>query len=203
VEVRVEGDPPRAVTTHVVQLETQEADGWPGWDRARLVAFLERRLGVVDTDVQPEPVPALEEPNTEPHGAGAEPNGAAAAPPLTMHRFGLLKAAAPLMRSGNATARLRLDPADLDLPERGAAVARVDLLARPLGIGREQVLDTRQIDLSRAHAVDARLRARLPDLDPPFSLAAIVRVLVEQPSGQPHEGLGSATLDVVAGNGAG
>jgi hypothetical protein len=30
-----------------------------------------------------------------------------------------------------------------------------------------------------------------------------VRVLVEQPSGQPRAGLGGAALDVVAGNGAG
>jgi hypothetical protein len=203
VEVRVEGDPARAVTTHVVHLETQQADGWPGWDRARLVDFLEQRIGVVEAGAQPEPVPTPEEPKAEPEGPATEPTGAAAAPPLTVHRFGLLTAAAPLMRRGDATARLHLDPAELDLPERGAAEARADLLARPVGTGRDQVLDRRVIDLSGRQAVDAQFRGRLPDQDPPFALSAIVRVLVEQPSGRPQEGLGGAVLDVVAGNGAG
>jgi hypothetical protein len=200
VEVRVEGDPARAVTTHVVHLETQQADGWPGWNRARLVDFLERRIGVVDADAQPG---TPEQPRAEPGGPAAEPIGTAPSPPLTVHRFGLLKAATPLVRRGDATARLHLDPADLNLPERGTAVAQVDLLVQPLGTGREQVLDTRVIDLSEGHAVDTQLRAHLPDRDPPFALSAIVRVLVEQPSGQPQSGLGAAVLDVIAGSGAG
>lgn len=199
VEVRVEGDPARAVTTHVVHLETQQADGWPSWDRTRLLAFMERRIGVFAPEAPPEPsVPPEELPSAEPEGTAAEPEA-----PLTVHRVGLLTAAAPLMQRGDATARLRLDPAELDLPERGAAVARVDLLARPVATGRDQVLDRRLIDLSGGHAVDAQLRGRLPDQDPPFALSAIVRVLVEQPSGRPQASLGGAVLDVVAGNGAG
>jgi Helix-hairpin-helix domain len=196
VEVRVEGDPARAVTTHVVHLETQQADGWPSWDRARLLAFMERRIGVFTPEAPP--VTPEELPSAEPDGTAAEPEA-----PLTVHRVGLLTAAAPLMQRGDATARLRLDPAELDLPERGAAVARVDLLARPVATGRDQVLDRRLIDLSGGRAVDAQLRGRLPDQDPPFAVSAIVRVLVEQPSGRPQASLGGAVLDVVAGDDVG
>jgi hypothetical protein len=194
VEVRLEGDPARPVTTHVVHLETHQAEGWPAWDRARLLDFLERRIGMDDTHAQPVPT---EEPTTQP-AAGAEP-----ATSLTIHRYGLLKAAAAVRQSGTATVRLHLDPTELDLPMRGRVVARVDLLAQPLGTGREQALDRRMIDLTSGQTVDARLRAPLPNEDPPFALSAIVRVLVEQPSGPPRSDLGGAVLEIIASNGAG
>ncbi|HZC73890.1 MAG TPA: helix-hairpin-helix domain-containing protein [Jatrophihabitans sp.] len=191
VEVRVEGDPARPATTHVVHLETKQSDGWTGWDGARLLEFMERRMGAVEPVAPPEPAAAV--PQAE-IGSTAR---------LTLHRVGLLAATAPLTGRGHATARLRLDPAELELPKRGAAVARVALLARPHGGQQELVLDRRTIDLVDERAVDAQMQAQLPDQEPPFALSAIVRVLVEQPTGRPREGLGGAVLEVVAGNGAG
>ncbi len=200
VEVRVDGDPAHVVTTRVVHLETQEADGWPGWSRARLLDFLEARLGVTDPQVQP--VPRSESPAEEAEVGLAQVDvEQASPPPLRVHRFGLLKAPAPLLQRGGATARLLINPAALDLPAQGRAVAYVELLARALGAGRDKVLDTRMIDLSAGAPADTLLRGRLPEQDPPFAISATVRVLVDQPNDRPREGLGSASLELVADGG--
>jgi len=214
VEVRLDSDTSQPVTTHVRHVESQAADGWPGWDPARLVEFVEHRIGVLagtargaedepTADAEPEAAQPEAPPAAQPEAPPAGQPEVPAEVPLVVHRFGLLKAGTPLMRRGEATARLQLDPADLDLPEQGSAVAQIELLAQPLGTGREQVLDTLEIDLSRTHGVDAQLHGPLPDRDPPFALSAIVRVLVGQPTGPPRAELGGAVLDVVAGNGAG
>jgi len=201
VEVRVDGDAEteHVVATRVVHLETQHAQAWPGWSRARLLDFLETRIGVAAPE---EGSPAAV---TEPAVAAVAPappagaEGAGGPPSLAVHRFGLLKAAAPVMGQGEAAARLRLVPADLDLPAGRSAVAQVELFARPVGSGRAEALDTRMIDLTPGGAVDAVLRGRLPDRNPPFTVFATVRVLVDQPGAQPREGVGSATLELVPG----
>jgi hypothetical protein len=192
VEVRLEGDPARPVTTHAVHLETQQAEGWPAWDRARLLDFLEQRIGVANAHAQP----ALPEESTAPPDVAATEPAASVA----IHRYGLLKTAATVRQSSTAAVRLHLEPAELDLPGRGSAIAKVDLLARPLGTGREQVLARHMIDLSSGQAVDVHLPAPLPNYDAPFALSAIVRILVEQPSEPPRADLGDAVLDIVASN---
>jgi hypothetical protein len=216
IEVRVDGDAEsesgQVLATRVVHLETQHAQAWPGWSRARLVDFLETRIGVAGPE---HGRPAGEPTAAEDTAAGTESAGAAAAlapppaagaggppsPALAVHRFGLLKAAAPATGRGETAARLRLVPADLDLPARRSAVAQVELFARPAGPGRAEMLDARVIDLTTGGAVDVVLRGRLPDRDPPFTVFATVRVLVDQPSGRPSEGVGSATLELAPGGG--
>ena len=210
VEVRVDGDPEseseqsdKVVTTRVVHLETQHAEAWPGWSRTRLLDFLETRIGVAASEegspaAVTEPAVAAAPPTPPP---GVESAGGPPSPALAVHRFGLLKAAAPTMGQGEAAARLRLVPADLDLPAQRSAVAQVELFARPAGPGRAEILDTRVVDLTTGGAVDVVLRGRLPDRDPPFTVFATVRVLVDQPSGRPSEGVGSATLELAPGGG--
>lgn len=188
VEARVDGDPAHVETTRVIHTETDDADGWPGWDPARLVDFIESRLGVGHSAAEP-----VEE---SADSSGAEPGEDAPEVALAVHRFGVLRAGAPLMRRGRADVRLLLDPSELELPTDASAVARVELLARPMGAGREQVLARRQIDLSTGQTVDAVLGGRLPNHDPPFILSATVRILVSRSSDRPHEGLGRAMLIV-------
>jgi hypothetical protein len=158
----------------------------------------------------PEPGPAVVDATTPapevpsaaaPDRAHAAPDRPLSPPALAVHRFGLVKAAERAMRQGRTAARLQLDADDLDLPPGCTAVAQVELLAKPLGAGRAEVIAARTIDLAAGRAVDAVLRGRLPDREPPFTLLAMVRVLVDQPGGNPTEGLGSATLDLVPGDG--
>lgn len=182
VEVWVDGETDRVVATRVVHLETRVAAAWPGWSRSRLLGFLENRASLA----------GRQDPATRPAGTGraTDPTG------LVLHRFGLLTVAEPVTRGGAVSARLRLDPAGLDLPAGLTAVAHVELIARPIGAGRPAVVDVRVIDLTEG-AVDVVLGGRLPDREPPFAVQAAVRVLVDQPSGPPREGLGGASLRVV------
>ena len=62
--------------------------------------------------------------------------------------------------------------------------------------GRAKVLDARSIDLAAGRAIGDVMRGQLPDRDPPFAVFAVVRVLIDQTSGRPMEGLGSATLEL-------
>jgi hypothetical protein len=207
IETQIDGDTNHVLTTQVVHLETQEAKGWSGWSRTELLDFLETRLGIADR----EPPPSASGPDGEERGsAGAESARAATAPPSgvndasnppsptasLVHRFGLLRASTPLMGRGEMAARLRLDPAGLALPANRPAVAQVDLLAKPLGGGRTEILHTQVIALPAGGVIDTVLSARLPDRDPPFAVSAIIRVLVDQPS-EPKEGLGNATFELI------
>jgi hypothetical protein len=196
VEVRVDDDPAHVVATRVVHLETQDADTWPGWSRDRLFDFLETRIGVAEAEqgeVAAEPASAAAAVAPE---AADSANDMPSPPRLVVHRFGLLKAAVPAISRGEMAARLRLDPADLDLPSGGTVMAQVELLARPVGAGRAQIVDARMIPLAADRTLDVLLRGRLPDRDPPFLVSAAVQVLVDQPSGQATEGLGCGTLEL-------
>jgi Helix-hairpin-helix domain len=196
LEVRVGDDPAHVVATRVVHLETKDADTWPGWSRDRLFDFLETRIGAAE--------PETGEVAAEPASAAAAvaPEAVESAihvpspAPLVVHRFGLLKAAAPAISRGELAARLRLNPADLDLPSGGIVMAQVELLARPVGAGPAQVVDARVLQLVADRALDVLLRGRLPGRDPPFVVSAAVRVLVDQPSGQARKGLGNGTLEL-------
>ena len=194
VEVRVGGDPERVITTRVVHLETREEDAWPGWSGTRLLDFLQKWVNVIEPQHDWAAEPAHS-------GLGPRPDHVDAGSPqpaLAVHRFGVLTAGRPVIRRGGMSARLRLDPSDLDLPAGHAAVAQADLYAEPVGAGSAEVLDTRRIDLAAVHTVDAVLRGRLPDRDPPFTVFAVVRILVEAPAGPPAAGLGTATLELAA-----
>ena len=58
------------------------------------------------------------------------------------------------------------------------------------------------IDLTN-RVVEAVLPVRpLEDIDLPFAVLAAVKVFVDQPTGQPTEGLGNATLDLIPGGAA-
>ena len=185
VEIGVGGDPERVITTRVVHLETREEDAWPGWSGTRLLDFLQKWVSVTEPqhDRAAEPV----------HSGPGSPQ-----PALAVHRFGMLTAGRPVIRRGGMSARLRLDPSDLDLPAGHAAVAQADLYAEPVGAGSAEVIDTRRIDLAAVRTVDTVLRGRLPDRDPPFTVFAAVRILVEAPAGPPAAGLGTATLELAA-----
>jgi hypothetical protein len=215
VEVWIDTDADQVVTTRVVRLETQDAAAWSGWSRSRLLDFMETRTGVAipaqspatcgpaarehgPTDTGPAVPAAAPDPRATTNVVDSQP----APPTLIVHRFGVLKAATPAMRRGETAARLRLDPAELGLRAGLTEVAQVELLAKPLGAGRAKILDTRVIDLA-GRAVDAVLPVRLPEgIDPPFAVLATVKVLADQPTGQPTEGLGNATLDLVPGGAA-
>lgn len=215
VEVWIDSNADQIVTTRVVHLETREADAWSGWSRSRLLDFIETRTGVAvpvqtpatsvhaarehgPADAGPAVTAAAPDPGATRNVADSQP----APPALIVHRFGVLKAATPAMRRGETAARLRLDPAELGLRAGLTEVAHVELLAKPLGAGRAKILDTRVIDLAD-RAVDAVLPVRLPEgIDPPFAVLATVKVLADQPAGQPTEGLGNATLDLVPGSAA-
>jgi len=212
VEVWIDGDADQVVTTRVVHLETREADAWSGWSHSRLLDFMAARTGVAipaqtpatsihaapehsPADAGPAVPAAARDPRAMRNVADSQPAPAA----LIVHRFGVLKAATPAMQRGETAARLRLDPAELGLRGGLTEVAHVELLAKPLGAGRAEILDTRIIDLA-GRAVDAVLPVRFPEgIDPPFAVLATVKVLADQPTGQPTEGLGNATLDLVPG----
>lgn len=202
VEVGLDSSAAQVVATRVVHLETQEAGAWASWSRARLLDFLEARIGVADAEHRPLAVEAAagQAPAPAPLG-GSDRIAGTPSPAAVVHRFGLVKAATYVMGRGEATARLRLDPADLDLPPDRPALAQVELLARPAGAGRAEVLDARTIDLTAGRALEAVLRGQLPDRDPPFAVFAVVRILVDQPSGPPKDDLGSAALELVPGDG--
>jgi hypothetical protein len=214
VEVWVDRHAERVVATRLVHLETQEAEAWSGWSRSRLLDFMERRSGVADSEhpatggsAGPAPGPAVAGGTPAPdvvsaatapdlaHATMARPSSS---PTLVVHRFGLVKATAPVMGRGEIAARLRLAADDLDLPPGLTAEAQVTLLAKPLGAGRRaEVIGARTVDLAAGRAVDAVLRGRLPDREPPFTLQAVVKVLVDQPGGHPAAELGSARLELV------
>src|SRR5262249_25669860 len=201
VEVWVDGHAAQGVATRLVHLETQEADAWSGWSRPRLLDFMEKRIGVADPErgatggsAGPEPGLAAADAAPAPDVVHAAVPAAAdhplSPPALVVPPFGLGKAAARGMRPRATAAPRRLDADDLDLPPGLTAVAQVELLAQPLGGGRAEVIDACAIDLAAGRAVDAVLRGRLPDRQPPFAVLAVVRVLVDQPGGRPTEGLG-------------
>jgi len=216
VEVWVDRHAERVARTRLVHLETQDAAAWSGWSRSRLLDFMEKRIGHADPEppatagsAGPEPGPRVADaatpaPDVVPvaaapvlaHAAADRPSSS---PALAVHRFGLVKAAAPVMWHGEIAARLRLDSGDLDLPPGCTAEAQVELLAQPRGAGRgrAEVIATRTIDLVAGRQVDAPLRGRLPDREPPFTLQAVVKVLVDQPGGHPAAELSSARLDLV------
>jgi hypothetical protein len=186
VEVWVDGeDAPRIVGTRVVDLETTKADAWSGWSSARLLTFMESRL----TPGQPPDPPA---PADLPTPAGVAPRASGD----LVHRYGLLTAAALVAGRNEIAARVRLNPARLDLPVGQTSAARVELFAQPAGSKRTVALDGRLFDLSDG-AVDAVLRGRIAGLDQPVRVLATVRVLVDRPVGSPKDDLGGATLDVV------
>jgi hypothetical protein len=200
IEARVDGDPGRVTMTRVVNLQTKDEASWEGWSRVRLVDFLEAAIGVTEpgpvrarTRTRPsrvvtEPVPPEQTADTAP----SKPAQSAS----VVHRFGVLDVGAHVMGRGETAARLRLDPADLDLPAGRTAQARVDLLARPFGAGRAEIIHSQLIDLVAGRAVDVVLRGPLPDRDPPFELFALVKILVDEPNGPPRKNLGSAALEL-------
>jgi hypothetical protein len=209
VEVQVDGEPDRVVATRVVHLESQDTDTWSGWSRQRLLAFLEARIApaavraeadapTAGTDAEGAPRGGETDANTAPPGSG---RGTAAdpAPPgvLGVHRFGILESTAPA-RTGRISARLRLDPADLDLPSGLGAMARVKLLGRG-GTTGSLLLDSRDVAVPAKGVVETVLGGDLPRSSPSCSVFATVRVLVASPAGRPQEGLGSARLDVTGG----
>ncbi len=202
VEVRIDSETSKVLATRVVHLETQDAHTWQGWNSERLLEILETRIGVAGPAKEPTPEPettttADREPEPEPQPPAVDHTAPASPPTLPVHRFGVVKAARLATSTGETAARLRLDPADLDLPAGQTAAARIQLLARPVGRGRAVVLDEQTLDLPTDRPLDAVLHTRLPNQDPPFTISATVRVMVDQPAGQPREGLGAATLDLV------
>jgi hypothetical protein len=201
VEVRIDGDPPRVVTTHVTHLETKHTEAWSGWSGQRLLDFLESCINVTDPAHTPhiaQSIPPVKESSPQTRGNG----GKRSAPARKVHRFGVLDAPAPLMRHGWAAARVRIDPAELHLPSNGGAAAKIELLARSIPSGQEQKIGTHEVDLSGGKAVDPLLGGRLPDLDPPFAVCALVYILVDEPSAHPEAGLGTASLELVSGDGS-
>ena len=197
IEARVDGDPGRVTTTRVVNLQTKDEVSWEGWSRVRLVDFLETAIGVTEpgrartrtSHVVTEAVAS------ERSDATAAPSKPARSAPV-VHRFGVLDAGAQVPRRGETAARLRLDPADLDLPAGGTRQARVELLARSLAAGRAEIIHSEVIDLVAGRAVNIVLRGPLPDRDPPFEVFALVKVFVDEPNGRPKNDLGHASLEL-------
>lgn len=182
--LEVWGEGARIVATQVAHLETQDCRAWRGWRPARLLEFLESRIGAA----------GLAYAETCGSGAGVlEPVPAV----LSVHRFGLVPARGLLVCGGRAAARLRFDPAGLDLPDAPTRLARLQLLAQPVGAGHAVVLDDRTVDLPPGRTVDTVLGGRLPDRGEPFAMFAAVRVLVDRPDGRPRSGLGDARLELL------
>jgi hypothetical protein len=181
------------VSSRIVHVQTGDEATWAGWDRQRVVAFIEDRAGVrpAATAVEPErAVPAETVPaETEPEPDAAR-SGWLGEPELPLHTFGIVAATGPEVTAGRAiTATVRFDAAALALPADRAARAKVDIYARRLSPGASILLGNAEAVFSPGEEVLIQIPCQLPPSGQSQGLFAAVQLFAASEPGRTPSGV--------------
>jgi hypothetical protein len=186
IEVRLAVAGRDIVSSKVVHLQTSDEATWAGWDRQRLVAFIEDRAGARPSASAEEAEEAEGEarPATEPvtdTGGGDSVDE----PRLALHTFAMVPATGPeVTASGAITATLSFDAAAIALPADQVAQAKVDVYARRPPPGSSILVGSALADLSPGEPVRLQIPCYLSATGHPVGLFAAVQLFVTNVAGR-------------------
>jgi hypothetical protein len=183
VEVRLAVAGRDVVSSKVVHLQTGDEATWAGWDRQRLVAFIEDRAGARPSasaeEAEGEARPATEPvPDTGGDGSVDEPG-------LALHTFAMVPATGPeVTDSGAITVTLSFDVAAIALPADQVAQAKVDVYARRPPPGSSILVGSALADISPGESVRLQIPCYLPAAGHPVGLFAAVQLFATIAAGR-------------------
>jgi hypothetical protein len=184
------------VSSKIVHVQTGDEATWAGWDRQRIVGFIEDRAGARPS------APAVQtgreaRPATPPAPAvGRGDVGKGDEPGLALHTFAIVPATGPeVTTSGAVTATLSFDTAALALPVDQVARAKADVYTLRPPPAKSILVGSAQVDISPGEQVRLQIPCHLPATDYPVSLFAAVQLFAAREAGQaPSRGLANAGM---------
>lgn len=181
-------------SSKIFHMQTRDEDAWSGWDRQRLVAFIEDRAGLRPSV----PAPATEGealPVTKPEPG---PGDAGEGTGLALHTFAMVPASGPeVTASGSISAILSFDAATAALPGDQRARAKVDIYVRRPPPEKSIPVGGTVAEISPGEPVRIEIPCCLPATGQPVGLFAAVQLFAAIAAGsQPSSILPEARLTV-------
>ena len=192
------------VSSKIVHVQTGDGATWAGWDRQRIVAFIEDRAGARPA------APTVEagrevRPATPPAPApGARDVDRGDKPGLALHTFAMVPAKGPEVTAGGAvTATLSFDTEALALPAGQVAKVKADVYTlRPPPV-KSILVGSVQVDISPGEQVRLQIPCHLPVTGHPVSLFGAIQLFAVRKSGHtPRNGLPNSDMTLSGADGS-
>jgi hypothetical protein len=180
VEVQLEIAGRDIVSSKVVHVQTLDEATWAGWDGARLVAFIENRVGAAAGA----PRLAEEAPGASQSLRDQAESGGGDAAIAAVHTFAMVPADG-VIAAREIIATLTFDTAVLHLPPHQVGHATVDVFAHRPPPGKSILVGSRSASIVADQAVTLDIPCQLPAAEHPLALFAAVQVRVTNGPGHP------------------
>jgi hypothetical protein len=184
------------VSSKIAHVQTGDEATWAGWDRQRIVAFIEDRAGARPSapsaeggrQARPAPSPAP--------APGADDGDRGDEPGLALHTFAMVPATGPeVTAGGTVTATLSFDTAALALPVGEAAQVKADVYTLRPPPAKSVLVGSAQVDISPGEHVRLQIPCHLPATGDPMGLFGAVQLFAVRKAGRlPTRGLPNADM---------
>jgi hypothetical protein len=192
------------VSSKIAHVQTGDEATWAGWERHRIIAFIEDRAGARPSASAAEGGGEAR-PATPPTPApGADDVERGDEPGLALHTFGMVTATGPEVTVGGAvTATLSFDTAALALPAGQVAQVKAEVYTLRPPPAKSILVGSAQVDISPGEQVRLQIPCHLPSTGDPVGLFGAVQIFAARKAGRtPSKGLPNAdmTLSGVGGS---
>lgn len=192
------------VSSKIVHVQTGDEATWAGWDRQRIVAFIEDRAGArpFASVVEAGREARLATPPAPAPGAGDVDRGDK--PGLALHSFAMVPAKGPeVTASGEVTATLSFDTAALALPADQVAQVKADVYTLRPPPAKSILVGSVQVDISPGGQVRLQIPCRLPATGHPVGLFGTIQLFAAGKAGRtPSKGLPNAEMTLSGAHGS-
>lgn len=173
------------VSSKVVHVQTGDEATWAGWDRQRIVAFIEDRAGsrpsapAVEAGREARPATPLAP------APGPADVARVDEPELALYTFAMVPATGQeVTASGAITATLSFGTAALALPADRVAQVKADVYAQRLFPGKSIPVGSAQVDIRPGEQVRLQIPCQLPATAYPLGLFAALQLFATREAGR-------------------